>query len=107
MFKTIRNLASFLFKFIIAFALLSAPGYTADETISPVAVTDQIYVLAGKGGNIGLFPGEDGAFLIDDQFAPSTEKIVKAIQSVGAEHPRFLINTHYHGDHTGGNDKLG
>lgn len=77
------------------------------EKIIPVPVTDQIYMIGGKGGNIGLFIGEDGTFLIDDQFAPMTEKIVAAIKSVGGDHPRFLINTHYHGDHTGGNEKLG
>ncbi len=75
--------------------------------ITPVPVTEQIYMLTGKGGNIGLFIGQDGTFLIDDQFAPLTEKIVAAIKSVGGDYPKFLINTHYHGDHTGGNEKLG
>ena len=72
-----------------------------------VPVTDQITMLSGKGGNIGLFIGEDGTFLIDDQFAPLTDKIVAAIKSVGGDFPKFLINTHYHGDHTGGNENLG
>ena len=55
-----------------------------------------------------MFIGEDGTFLIDDQFAPLTEKIVEAIKSVGGDFTlNFLINTHYHGDHTGGNEKLG
>jgi cyclase len=103
----IRKLATILYILIIAFAFLPTPGHTADEKITPVPVTDQIYMLVGKGGNIGLFIGEDGTFLIDDQFAPLTEQIVDAIKSVGGEHPRFLINTHYHGDHTGGNEKLG
>ncbi len=76
-------------------------------TIKPVQVAEQIYMLAGKGGNIGLFIGEDGTFMIDDQFAPLTEKIIKAVKSVGGEQPRFLINTHYHGDHTGGNENFG
>lgn len=78
-----------------------------DVKIAPIKVTGQIYMLEGQGGNIGLFIGEDGTFLIDDQFAPLTEKILAAIKSVGGEHPKFLINTHYHGDHTGGNEKLG
>ena len=64
-------------------------------------------MIAGQGGNIGLFTGGDGTFLIDDQFAPLTEKIVATIKSVGGQYPKFLINTHYHGDHTGGNEKLG
>ena len=72
-----------------------------------VPVAEQIYMITGEGGNIGLFIGTDGTFLIDDQFAPLTDQIVSAIKSAGGEFPRFLINTHYHGDHTGGNENLG
>ncbi len=79
----------------------------AADKISPVPVTEQIYMIAGKGGNVGIFIGEDGTFLIDDNFAPLTEKIVAAIKSVGGDYPKFLINTHYHGDHTGGNENIG
>ncbi len=92
---------------LAGFVLSDATGHAADTEITPVPVTSKIYMIAGEGGNIGLFIGEDGTFLIDDQFAPLTEKIVEAIKSVGGDHPRFLINTHYHGDHTGGNEKLG
>ncbi len=92
---------------ITGFFLLTSAGLAADEKIIPVPVADKIYMIAGNGGNIGLFIGTDGTFLIDDQFAPLTEKIVEAIKSVGGDFPRFLINTHYHGDHTGGNEKLG
>lgn len=77
------------------------------EKISPIPVAEQIYMIAGKGGNVGIFIGEDGTFLIDDNFAPLTEKIVEAIISVGGDYPKFLINTHYHGDHTGGNENFG
>ena len=86
---------------------LVTPGQAADEKIIPIPVTEQIYMIVGEGGNIGLIIGADGTFLIDDQFAPLTEKIVEAIKSVGGDYPKFLINTHYHGDHTGGNEKLG
>ncbi|MBU1060180.1 MAG: MBL fold metallo-hydrolase [Proteobacteria bacterium] len=79
----------------------------ADEKIIPLPITEQIYMITGEGGNMGLFTGRDGTFLIDDQFAPLTEKIVAAIKSVGGNHPKFLINTHYHGDHTGGNENMG
>jgi len=96
-----------LYVLIAVIMSLATIGQAADEKIIPVPVTDKIYMIAGEGGNIGLFIGEDGTFLIDDQFAPLTEKIVEAIKSVGGDHPRFLINTHYHGDHTGGNEKLG
>jgi glyoxylase-like metal-dependent hydrolase (beta-lactamase superfamily II) len=92
---------------IAGFMSFATTGQAADEKITPSQLTGQIYMIAGQGGNIGLFIGEEGTFLIDDQFAPLTEKIVAAIKSVGGDHPKFLINTHYHGDHTGGNEKLG
>lgn len=75
--------------------------------MTPVQVSEGIYMVAGDGGNVGIFIGEDGTFLIDDNFAPVTEQLIEAIKSVGGDHPRFLINTHYHGDHTGGNENLG
>ena len=78
-----------------------------DVKINTIRVSDNIYMLTGQGGNIGLFLGEDGTFIVDDQFAPLTEKILAAIKSVGGDTPRFLINTHFHGDHTGGNENLG
>jgi len=78
-----------------------------DVKIESIKVTDQIYMLTGQGGNLGLLVGQDGTFLIDDQFAPLTEKITTAIAAVGGDTPKFLINTHYHGDHTGGNENFG
>jgi len=89
------------------FMSLATTVNAVDVKIIPIQVAEQIYMLEGEGGNIGLFIGEDGTFLIDDQFAPLTEKIVETIKSVGGDFPKFLINTHYHGDHTGGNEKLG
>ncbi len=75
--------------------------------IEAVPVADGIFMLTGRGGNIGLSVGDDGAFLIDDQYAPLTEKILAAITEK-TEHPvRFVINTHWHGDHTGGNENMG
>jgi len=93
---------------LITMPMLLVPTAQSDEVkIMATQITEQIYMITGKGGNIGLFIGEDGTFLIDDQFAPLTEKIVAAIKSVGGDFPKFLINTHYHGDHTGGNENLG
>lgn len=95
---------------ILAIGLVSlATTVQAEDevTIAAVPVSKQIYMLTGKGGNLGLFVGEDGTFLIDDQFAPLTGKIIATIKSVGGDTPKFLINTHYHGDHTGGNENLG
>lgn len=70
-------------------------------------VASGVYMLTGRGGNIGLSVGEDGAFVIDDQYAPLTEKILAAIATVTEEPVRFVLNTHWHGDHTGGNENLG
>ncbi len=66
-----------------------------------------IYVLFGAGGNIGLSVGEDAAFVIDDQFAPLTPKILAAIAAITPRPVRFVVNTHWHFDHTGGNENLG
>jgi len=66
-------------------------------------VTDGIYMLKGAGGNLGVSVGEDGVLLIDDQFAELAGKIRAAIGELGGGAPAFLLNTHYHGDHTGGN----
>lgn len=104
----IGKIFSTLFVLTVTLMTLTTPLLAADEVkITAVPVTDQIYMLTGKGGNLGLFIGSDGTFLIDDQFAPLTEKIVATIKSAGGETPKFLINTHYHGDHTGGNENLG
>lgn len=103
----IGKTVSILLLSIASLTTLATTGLAADKRIIPTAVSEQIYMITGEGGNIGLFIGEDGTFLIDDQFAPLTEDIVAAIKSIGAGYPKFLINTHYHGDHTGGNEKLG
>ena len=94
---------------IVAFSFLLFSNLAAAEEIEVKATLlhDGIYVITGKGGNIGLLSGEDGTFLIDDQFAPLTDKLLESIKSIGASKPKFLINTHYHGDHTGGNENLG
>ena len=70
-------------------------------------VSGSVYYLEGQGGNIGVTVGEDGIVMIDDQFAPLTDKIVAAIRGISDADIRFLINTHVHGDHTGGNENMG
>jgi glyoxylase-like metal-dependent hydrolase (beta-lactamase superfamily II) len=70
-------------------------------------VSGNVSYIEGMGGNIGLFTGEDGVFLIDDQYAPLTDKIVAAIRTVSDGPIRFLVNTHMHPDHTGGNENFG
>jgi glyoxylase-like metal-dependent hydrolase (beta-lactamase superfamily II) len=78
-----------------------------DVRIETVEVAPGIYMLVGRGGNIGVSVGEDGVFLIDDQYAPLTDKVVAAIRAVSDAPIRFVLNTHWHGDHTGGNENLG
>jgi glyoxylase-like metal-dependent hydrolase (beta-lactamase superfamily II) len=66
-----------------------------------------LYMLQGSGGNIGLAVGDEAVFVVDDQFAPLTPKILAAIAAVTPRPVRFVVNTHWHYDHTGGNENLG
>ena len=75
--------------------------------IETVQLETDLFMLMGQGGNIGLSVGDDGAFLIDDQFAPLTDKILAAVAEVTDQPVRWVLNTHWHGDHTGGNENLG
>ena len=70
-------------------------------------VTQNFYTLDGQGGTIGVLTGPDGVFMVDAQFAPLTDKIVAAIKQISDGRIRFMVNTHVHGDHTGGNENLG
>jgi len=78
-----------------------------DVTITVTPVSGNVSYIEGRGGNMGLFVGDDGVFLIDDQYAPLTERIVAAIREVSDQPIRFLVNTHMHPDHTGGNENFG
>lgn len=80
---------------------------SVDVVIETTEVANGIYMLVGQGGNIGASIGEDGVFLIDDQFAPLTEKIRNALSAITVQPIKFMINTHWHFDHTGGNENLG
>ena len=71
--------------------------------IKTTHIAGNIYMLEGAGGNIGVSVGPDGVLLVDDQFAPLAEKIRNALKELGGGSLEFLINTHFHGDHTGGN----
>jgi glyoxylase-like metal-dependent hydrolase (beta-lactamase superfamily II) len=70
-------------------------------------VTSNFYTLDGQGGTIGVLTGPDGVFMVDAQFAPLTDKIVAAIKQISDGRIRYMVNTHVHGDHTGGNENLG
>lgn len=84
----------------------SAQNYDTVQ-IKTYKLTESIYMLEGDGGNIGLITGKDGSVIIDDQFAPLSEKIKNAIKKVTDASVRFVINTHFHGDHVGGNENFG
>jgi cyclase len=96
---------------MLAIALVAAHRAAAQQDFSKVEVTvvpvrGGIYMLQGAGGNIGLCVGADSPFLIDDQYAPLTPKIRAAIATVTQQPVRFLMNTHWHGDHTGVNANM-
>lgn len=87
-------------------AAAQSPDFSKVE-IKAEVVAPGVAVLFGAGGNIGLSYGEDGSVLIDDQFAPLTDKILAAVAGLGAKPVKYLVNTHWHFDHTGGNENLG
>ena len=91
---------------IILFFTISILAQKREVKIIPTKITDNIYMLEGQGGNIGLFIGKDGVFMIDDQFAPLTPKILSAIKKITDKPVSYLVNTHWHGDHTGGNANM-
>jgi len=91
----------------VGWASLMAQGNLDTVQVRAIPVAGSVYMLMGSGGNIGLSVGSDAAFLIDDQFAPLTPKIEAAVREITDQSIRFVLNTHWHGDHTGGNENLG
>ena len=75
--------------------------------ISTTDLGDGLYMLQGRGGNIGVLAGDDGVFVIDSQYADMAPGILNAIDTIAGDKPKYLVNTHWHGDHTGGNAILG
>ncbi len=94
-----------------AIALVSSSTYAQVNydtvQVRAMQLTRGVYMLTGSGGNMGLSVGDDAAFLVDDQFAPLTPKILAAIAAITPKPVRFVVNTHWHFDHTGGNENLG
>ena len=92
------------FVLVLAAALSAAQDQDFSKVeIKVTKVSGTVYMLEGAGGNIGASVGEDGIVVVDDQYAPLAEKIQAALKGVTDKPVRFIINTHYHGDHTGGN----
>jgi len=99
--RTLTNLSA-----LLLFASVLAKGQDEDFSKVQMKVTKvagNVYMLEGAGGNIGASVGEDGIVVVDDQYAPLAEKIQAALKSISDKPIRFIINTHYHEDHTGGN----
>jgi len=95
----------------LSLALLAALPLIAQDfstvEVKATKVSGNIYMLTGTGGNIGVSVGDDGIVIVDDQYAPLAPKIEAALKSITDKPLRFIINTHYHGDHTGGNEHFG
>ena len=98
----------------IALAVLCCLASTAvaqdaekQPTIQSTAIRDGLHLLVGQGGNIVASVGADGIYIVDDQYAPASDAIRAALQKLGDKPVRFVINTHWHGDHTGGNESFG
>lgn len=93
-------------------SIFIASPLAAQRDFSEVEITSEelapgVAVLFGAGGNMAVSHGEDGTMLIDDQFAPLSEKIEGAVAYLGATPVKYVVNTHWHGDHTGGNEHFG
>jgi glyoxylase-like metal-dependent hydrolase (beta-lactamase superfamily II) len=95
--------ATLLFSFLTVYSQTDTGNKFNTKLIK---VNNKIYMLQGKGGNIGLSFGNDGIFMIDDQYAEGIEQIQKDIKTISKNPIQFLVNTHFHGDHTGGNAVL-
>lgn len=97
---------------VSAFALTAPSSAPAQSTFSKVEmkttkVAGNVYMIEGEGGNIGVSAGADGILIVDDQFAPLADKIRTALKGIGNHKLRFILNTHWHGDHTGSNAVFG
>ena len=93
-------------------AAASTSALAQQQDFSKVAITttklsDTLYMLEGEGGNIGVSAGTDGVYLIDDQYAPLSEKIMAAVKAISDKPINYVVNTHWHVDHTGGNENFG
>ena len=100
------SLLTFVCTFLLATSVWSNNHWQSVE-ITTVPLAGGLYMLMGEGGNIGVSIGIDGTFIIDDQYAQLTNKITAALKTLSGDQPRFLVNTHWHGDHTGGNENIG
>jgi cyclase len=98
---------------VVSLAGFAAPQLAAGQQrleeveIATTQIADRVYMLTGAGGNIGVLAGPEGIVLVDDQYAPLSERIRGALAAISPSPVRFVLNTHWHGDHTGGNEAFG
>ncbi len=99
----------FLLLIVLMLFAASAPAQTDFSKVQMKAtkVAGNVYMLEGAGGNIGVSVGDDGLLIVDDQFAPLADKIRAALKGIADKKLHFILNTHWHGDHTGGNVAFG
>ncbi len=95
---------------LVAWALFFSPAcFAQDQEVEYITtqLSPTVTMVKGRGGNIAVSSGEDGVFIIDDQLKPLTDQLLEAIRGISDRPIRFVINTHYHGDHVGGNETIG
>jgi len=97
---------------LVAIAVTAVTAYAQNQPdfskveIKTTKITDKFYTLEGQGGMIGILTGPDGVFMVDTQFAPLSERLAAAVKKVSDKPIRFIVNTHVHPDHTGGNENF-
>jgi cyclase len=105
--ELMRKLCLFVALFVFAAASAQQQPDFSKVEIKVIKVAGTVYMLQGMGGNIGVCVGDDGILIVDDQYAPLADKIKAALKSISDKPVKFVLNTHWHGDHTGGNPYFG
>jgi glyoxylase-like metal-dependent hydrolase (beta-lactamase superfamily II) len=98
---------SLLLIFLLIASISSLSAQDKAVEFIPFQLSDTVYMLKGRGGNLGISTGEDGLFIIDDQVKPVTAELLQAIRKISDKPVRIVVNTHYHADHVGGNEAIG
>jgi cyclase len=107
MHNPFRSAAISIITLAVFLSIAAAQQDFSKVEIKATKVAGNIYMLEGSGGNIGVCAGEDGIVIVDDQYAPLANKIKEALKGISDKPLKFVINTHFHGDHTGGNPEFG
>ena len=107
-----RHHSSYRAVFLALGGVVLAPAAAHPQDPAEVIITTAdlgggVHFIGGRGGNLAAFAGQDGVFLVDDQYAPMTDRILATVATISSQPIRFVLNTHWHGDHTGGNENLG